>query len=87
MSDSVGQSKKAVLKNAQRLTPPPYVTDKNVIMVDRFAGVVRDKRQGRNDRCACGSGKKFKVCCMMTYRPISDLSREEITEGHRSNDG
>ena len=21
-------------------------------------------RLGRNDRCACGSGKKFKKCCI-----------------------
>ena len=24
----------------------------------------RDQRVGRNDPCPCGSGKKFKVCCM-----------------------
>lgn len=22
-----------------------------------------EKKQGRNDACACGSGKKFKKCC------------------------
>jgi len=22
------------------------------------------KKQGRNDKCACGSNKKFKKCCM-----------------------
>jgi preprotein translocase subunit SecA len=24
----------------------------------------RGQRVGRNDPCPCGSGKKFKVCCM-----------------------
>lgn len=23
----------------------------------------RGERQGRNEPCSCGSGKKFKVCC------------------------
>lgn len=23
------------------------------------------KRQGRNDKCQCGSGKKYKKCCLM----------------------
>ncbi len=31
--------------------------------------VVRDKgRVGRNEACPCGSGKKFKVCCMRRIR-------------------
>ena len=25
-------------------------------------------KQGRNDPCACGSGKKFKQCCMATHK-------------------
>lgn len=25
--------------------------------------IVRAERLGRNDPCACGSGKKFKKCC------------------------
>lgn len=25
-------------------------------------------RVGRNDRCPCGSGKKFKRCCLFTGR-------------------
>ena len=23
-----------------------------------------EKKQGRNEPCACGSGRKFKVCCL-----------------------
>lgn len=30
----------------------------------------RDKRVGRNDPCPCGSGKKYKACCMRTDRTV-----------------
>jgi tetratricopeptide (TPR) repeat protein len=33
---------------------------------------------GRNDPCACGSGKKYKKCCAPL--PAQDLSRAEINE-------
>ena len=26
----------------------------------------REKKVGRNDPCPCGSGKKYKQCCMRT---------------------
>jgi uncharacterized protein YecA (UPF0149 family) len=26
------------------------------------------ERLGRNDLCPCGSGKRFKTCCMLTGR-------------------
>ena len=26
--------------------------------------IIRDKKPGRNDPCPCGSGKKYKNCCM-----------------------
>jgi preprotein translocase subunit SecA len=29
--------------------------------------VVKDKKIGRNDPCICGSGKKYKKCCGMSY--------------------
>lgn len=25
--------------------------------------LARKKEQGRNEQCACGSGKKYKYCC------------------------
>ncbi len=28
-----------------------------------------DKKTGRNDRCRCGSGKKFKQCCEAKTQP------------------
>ena len=30
----------------------------------QFSGSSRSSRVGRNERCPCGSGKKFKKCCM-----------------------
>ena len=44
---------------------------------------------GRNDRCPCGSGRKFKVCCLRTGPtvPLSDrvglLSRKLAAFAHR----
>jgi len=32
--------------------------------------VIRTKMPERNDPCPCGSGKKFKSCCMQLYRSI-----------------
>jgi SEC-C motif len=40
----------AARKHSPRLTP----------------GSTRPNRIGRNDPCPCGSGKKFKICCMRT---------------------
>jgi uncharacterized protein YecA (UPF0149 family) len=38
----------------------------------RIKPIVRDTpRVGRNDPCPCGSGKKFKKCCLETVREIS----------------
>lgn len=31
---------------------------------NRSKTVVKDKKIGRNDLCPCGSGKKYKQCCM-----------------------
>lgn len=43
--------------------------DENPVPLVRFLPdinnqtVIVDKKQGRNDPCLCGSGKKFKKCC------------------------
>lgn len=35
--------------------------------INTVATVKRDKpKTGRNDSCTCGSGKKYKKCCMLT---------------------
>lgn len=31
---------------------------------ENFSGVVKSKKIGRNDPCPCGSGKKYKKCCL-----------------------
>lgn len=28
-----------------------------------------DQKVGRNDPCPCGSGKKYKQCCMLNIKP------------------
>ncbi|MBA3816750.1 MAG: SEC-C domain-containing protein [Parachlamydiaceae bacterium] len=28
-----------------------------------------DQKIGRNDLCPCGSGKKYKQCCMLNIKP------------------
>lgn len=28
-----------------------------------------DQKIGRNDPCPCGSGKKYKQCCMINIKP------------------
>lgn len=31
----------------------------------RHAPIVSGPKPGRNDPCSCGSGKKYKKCCML----------------------
>lgn len=35
---------------------------------------------GRNKECFCGSGVKYKKCCLLLERAISQLEREQDTE-------
>ena len=35
---------------------------------------------GRNNRCFCGSGRKYKKCCLLLERAISALEREQDIE-------
>ena len=47
------------------------VADKERLLARRpsprpMPGTTRPNRIGRNDPCPCGSGKKFKHCCMRT---------------------
>jgi len=39
---------------------------------------------GRNDRCPCGSGKKFKRCCLATVR-LGSITREVALPGQTRN--
>ena len=42
---------------------PENTTDLEVLMQGGTATVRREQTVGRNDRCPCGSGRKFKKCC------------------------
>jgi len=33
-----------------------------------IVATLREKKVKRNDRCPCGSGRKFKQCCMRELR-------------------
>lgn len=35
---------------------------------------------GRNKKCFCGSGVKYKKCCLLLELAISQLEREQDTE-------
>src|SRR3990167_6788667 len=37
-------------------------------------------KPGRNDACACGSGKKFKKCCMETSRVTTTSSLIDLAD-------
>jgi uncharacterized protein YecA (UPF0149 family) len=46
-------------------------------MVIKPTTVQRNKmRVGRNDKCPCGSGKKFKKCCYSGGNPTSPTNKE-----------
>lgn len=38
--------------------------DENLTFPPKVPYRHKDPRQGRNSRCGCGSGRKFKSCCM-----------------------
>ena len=42
----------------------------------------RERKVGRNDPCPCGSGKKYKNCCM---RQARNVSRSVSSRASRSN--
>lgn len=41
------------------------MAEKRRIHEERKAEVEKYKNLGRNDKCACGSGKKYKQCCLV----------------------
>lgn len=52
-------------------------------LVNKHGGVVRVKRNkiGRNAPCPCGSGEKFKKCCLFS-QTISDTNEEVMPSEH-----
>lgn len=37
------------------------------------------QKVGRNDPCPCGSGKKYKNCCMSKEKPAGSAARKKLT--------
>lgn len=42
----------------------------------------KHKKQNRNDKCNCGSGKKYKVCCQKKLQAIQDQEFDKLNNGH-----
>jgi uncharacterized protein YchJ len=41
--------------------------EKHKLILEKALFVKKNKDVGRNDPCPCGSGKKFKKCCLMEH--------------------
>ena len=50
--------KKRELDRKERMENREIARKEKIALLDKFKGV------GRNDKCACGSGIKFKKCCI-----------------------
>jgi uncharacterized protein YchJ len=48
----------------------------------KSAGVpdVADVTPGRNDPCPCGSGQKFKKCCVLSFKAEVQMRAIEVSE-------
>ena len=55
---------KAPNEGTLAITPAQSPTFSNLIDPAPVAPITRKEKVGRNDPCPCGSGKKFKKCCM-----------------------
>lgn len=42
---------------------------------------------GRNDPCACGSGNKYKNCCLEKVEAARARNREQVNEAAQAGDG
>ena len=43
-------------------------------------GPTMSRKPGRNDPCPCGSGRKFKKCCLAQTRPLPDAVVARMNE-------
>lgn len=41
---------------------------------------MKNEKIGRNDPCSCGSGKKFKKCCLLKQEELEKVSNLEWEE-------
>jgi hypothetical protein len=69
---------------AQKVGMPP---EQLVALSDSFVqqysqtsllGEAAERKIGRNERCPCGSGKKYKKCCLRKHEKIKDLLRGSV---------
>lgn len=62
----LGTDQETINKVKQVMNNPKAVNEMKK-MVNKQMGVKNEPKQsnkiGRNDKCPCGSGKKFKKCC------------------------
>jgi SEC-C motif len=54
-----------------------------VLTRDGRCVIVSNMKQGRNDQCLCGSGKKFKKCCLGKPKPMSKELEEDLALGQQ----
>ena len=56
-----------------RPTPPSPASSANLPNLHKPAQTIRreNPKIGRNDPCSCGSGKKYKRCCVNTRQPFA----------------
>jgi uncharacterized protein len=72
-AEEIEEEEMVLVESAQKRHQLAVEIEANLLLIHRFwlplrkSGVETVKRaspkQGRNDSCACGSGKKFKQCC------------------------
>jgi tetratricopeptide (TPR) repeat protein len=69
---------------AQQVGMPP---EQLIALSDSFAqqhyqtsllGEAAERKIGRNEPCPCGSGKKYKKCCLRKHEKIKDLLRGSV---------
>lgn len=68
MNDNYIERVERVESQAQGLAP--------VLTRVRREPIKAIKRQGRNEQCACGSGKKYKKCCLEVDNKIIARAEE-----------
>jgi hypothetical protein len=75
--EAIGADPEAFIRYAreqlEKETPSPMdedVEEEELAVSDRTVQIVHDRpKTGRNDPCPCGSGKKFKRCCLKNGTP------------------
>jgi len=55
----------AIFEKTNTLTNP-YILDEPVKPLKKgyYSDIRREPKTGRNELCTCGSGKKYKKCCI-----------------------